>query len=97
MKNPDDMRLVIAAATLWILRFAQNDSFHFDYSICKFALILDLVHLGEWLGSRSLWRGGLLLSASAGRRRIALCGVRAIDEEGCVFSVIVLNARAFQR
>ena len=26
MKNPDDMRLVIAAVTLWILRFAQNDS-----------------------------------------------------------------------
>ena len=35
MKNPDDMRLVIAAVTLWILRFAQNDSFHFDHSICK--------------------------------------------------------------
>ena len=38
MKNPDDMRLVIAAVTLWILRFAQNDSFHFDHSICTFAL-----------------------------------------------------------
>ncbi len=46
MKNPDDMRLVIAAVTLWILRGvypersrrAQNDSSHFDRSICKSAL-----------------------------------------------------------
>ena len=27
VKNPDDMRLVIAAVTLWILHFAQNDSY----------------------------------------------------------------------
>ena len=38
MKNPDDMRLVIAAVTLWVLRFAQNESFHFDRSICKSTL-----------------------------------------------------------
>ncbi len=27
VKNPDNMRLIRAAITLWILRFAQNDSF----------------------------------------------------------------------
>ena|GEM_PF-6849797 len=27
VKNPDNVRLVRAVITLWILRFAQNDSF----------------------------------------------------------------------
>ena len=48
MKNPDDMRLVIAAVTLWILRFAQNDSFHFDHSICKSALVSGLFGRLVW-------------------------------------------------
>ncbi len=27
MKNPDNTRMVSAAITLWILRFAQNDNY----------------------------------------------------------------------
>ncbi|MHB1936446.1 MAG: hypothetical protein ACYCOR_07655 [Acidobacteriaceae bacterium] len=38
VKNPDDIRIVKAAITLWILRCAKNDSSRFDRNICKSAI-----------------------------------------------------------